>query len=475
MKRFLYIIFFFLCLSISLHAQSLFNGRIVVRDLSMDIDEQRTTMTISMKLLQGYSNIKSNSWVTVTPKITNGNDTLNLSPVMIYGKLSYYDFVRNNKVEFKKGTIKRYKAKEAPIEVDYKVEVPYQMWMEQAELIISEQREWCCHYPMHIAESSVYVRPMTIVYKPEFVYVSPKSEVVKSRSISATAYINFPAGKTEVNPYYSNNRAELGKIMSTIDSVRTDKDITVSSLFLKGYASPEGMYPTNVTLSKARTQSLKNYILEFAPQLSGVVTTESVPENWDDLRKFVEESNITHKDEILEVINSSREPDNKEWVLKSRYKTEYRYLLDVCYPLLRRTDYTIDYTIRSYTDPQEILKIMFEAPQKLSLQEFYLASQVLEPGSHQFNEAFDIAVKMYPNDCTANLNAANAAMEEGNLTAAERYLSKAGDSPQADYARGVWYAMSEDYMKAKDYFSLTSESIPQAAEALAVIEYLLKK
>ncbi len=473
--RNLFIILLFLAGSVGMQAQTLFNGRVVVRDLAMDIDEGRSAMTISMKLLHGYSNIKSNSWVTVTPKITNGTDTLALSPVMIYGRLGYYDFARNNKVEFAKGNIMRYMSKKAPAEIDYKVVVPYEMWMEQAELLISEQREWCCNYPMHLSESSVYVRPATIVYTPEFIYINPQAETVKSRSISATAYINFQAGQTEVNPYYGNNRRELGKILSTIDSVRTDKDITVSSLFLKGYASPEGSYAKNVSLSGARTQSLKNYILEYAPQLYGVVSTESVPEDWEGLREFIENSNISHKSELLSVIDSGREPDNKEWVLKSRYKPEYRYLLDECYPLLRRTNYTIDYTIRSYTDPQEIVKIMFEAPQKLSLQEFYAAAQVLEPGSHEFNEAFDIAVKMFPNDAVANLNAANAAMQEGNMADAERYLKKAGNSPQAEYARGVWYALSEDYQRATEYFSLTAESLPQAKEALSVVEYLLNK
>ncbi|MBR7157665.1 MAG: DUF3868 domain-containing protein, partial [Bacteroidales bacterium] len=281
--RNLFIILLFLAGSVGMQAQTLFNGRVVVRDLAMDIDEDRSAMTISMKLLHGYSNIKSNSWVTVTPKITNGTDTLALSPVMIYGRLGYYDFARNNKVEFAKGNIMRYMSKKAPAEIDYKVAVPYEMWMEQAELLISEQREWCCNYPMHLSESSVYVRPATIVYTPEFIYINPQAETVKSRSISATAYINFQAGQTEVNPYYGNNRRELGKILSTIDSVRTDKDITVSSLFLKGYASPEGSYAKNVSLSGARTQSLKNYILEYAPQLYGVVSTESVPEDWEGL------------------------------------------------------------------------------------------------------------------------------------------------------------------------------------------------
>ena len=90
------------------------------------------------------------------------------------------------------------------------------------------------------------------------------------------------------------------------------------------------------------------------------------------------------------------------------------------------------------------------------------------------NEAFDIAVRMFPSDPAANLNAANASMQKGDMAAAKRYLEKAGDSPQADYARGVWSAINADYMKAKGYFSLTADSIPQVKEALSIVEYLLE-
>ncbi len=475
MRKLYIIILAILSGSISMQAQeTFFDGKVEVRDISMEPDKAKSTITVSMKILQRYSDLKSNSWATLVPKLVKGKDTVNLQPVVIYGRLAYYDYIRNNKVEFRKGGAIRQMAKNARNRIDYSVTVPYLPGKEPLQLILLEKMEWCCNYPDQSREASLYVQKPVVRYEPQFVYVSPKAEIIKSRSISASAYINFPAGKTQVDPYYSNNRQELTKINRTIDSVRIDNDVTVNSLFIKGYASPEGPYATNVTLSKARTESMKNYFLSVAPQLKGVVSAESVAENWDDLKTFVENSNITHKEEILTVLNSQREPDNKEWVLKSRYKTEYRYLLDVCYPLLRRTDYKVDYTIRSYSDPKEIVKIMKESPQKLSLQEFYLASQTFVPGSEEFNEAFDIAVRMFPSDPAANLNAANASMQKGDMAAAKRYLEKAGDSPQADYARGVWSAINADYMKAKGYFSLTADSIPQAKEALAIVEYLLE-
>lgn len=117
---------------------------------------------------------------------------------------------------------------------------------------------------------------------------------------------------------------------------------------------------------------------------------------------------------------------------------EYLLLLNNCYPFLRHTDYRIEYSIRSYSSPEEIAIVIANKPQNLSLNEFYLYAQTLEPGSPEYIEVFETAVRMYPNDPIANLNAANTAMGRGDMRNALRYLDKAGDSPEATYARALY-------------------------------------
>ena len=104
---------------------------------------------------------------------------------------------------------------------------------------------------------------------------------------------------------------------------------------------------------------------------------------------------------------------------------------------LRHSDYTVDFDIRQFTDIEEIKRLVETAPQKLSLNEFYLAAQTYTPGSEPYNRLFDTAVRMYPDSEVANLNAANAAMSRRDLTSAASFLAKAGDSPEATYARGI--------------------------------------
>lgn len=60
---------------------------------------------------------------------------------------------------------------------------------------------------------------------------------------------------------------------------------------------------------------------------------------------------------------------------------------------------------------------------------------------------------MYPDDETANLNAANSAMQRKDFESTKRYLSKAGDSSQAVYARGVYAFGVEEYDDARRFLN----------------------
>ena len=112
----------------------------------------------------------------------------------------------------------------------------------------------------------------------------------------------------------------------------------------------------------------------------------------------------------------------------------------------------INYNVRKYTSLEEILAVLRTAPQKLSPEEFYRAAQSMEEGSEEYNEVFETAVRMYPDNKVANLNAANSAMRRGEYARAARYLSKAGAGADVEYAHGVLAALQKDYALAESYF-----------------------
>jgi tetratricopeptide (TPR) repeat protein len=106
---------------------------------------------------------------------------------------------------------------------------------------------------------------------------------------------------------------------------------------------------------------------------------------------------------------------------------------------------------------------MNTAPQKLSLMEFYILAKTYEAGSAELDELWEVAVRMYPNDEIANFNAANSAIDKGDFERAQRYLDKAGDSPEVEYSRGCIEVLKGQYEASLPYFKRAYEQGLEAA------------
>lgn len=84
-----------------------------------------------------------------------------------------------------------------------------------------------------------------------------------------------------------------------------------------------------------------------------------------------------------------------------------------------------------------------------------MVAQTYEPGSKEFNDVMEIAVRMFPENETANLNAAITRLNAGDADGAKQYLDKAGTSPNA---RGVYEMLKGNEKQARYY-------LEQAAKA----------
>lgn len=406
-------------------------------------------ISVDMTLDLSGLDVDGNCAVLLTPRLVNGQDSLDFPSVGIYGRKRYYYYVRNGESMLTGKEESSYRASQKPDSILYNKVLSFEEWMNGSTLSIHRSDWGCCN--SLLAEQDGLLGYHSEEFFPELIYVRPQVEVVKSRSLEGSANIDFPVNKTVIQPDYRRNTVELGKIQATIDSVRNDKDVTITSVWLKGYASPESSYSHNKNLAIGRTDALKRYIQQLYQFGEGVITTDHEPEDWDGLRRYVEQSNIAHRTEILALIDSDLDPDVKETKIKRTYPEEYRFLLLNCYPALRHTDYRIAYNIRSYKNVEDIKRVLRTQPQKLSLDELYLIAQEYEPGTDEFTDIFETAVRMYLDDETANLNAANAALRREDNTRAEQYLNKAGNSPEAIYARGALAIRNKDYDTALRY------------------------
>lgn len=470
MMRHLTILFMALCIA-SAHAETVAGP---VAD-KVVLSRNGAFLLIEMDINLAQVDVASNEAVLFTPLLVKGEEEKALPAVGIYGRKRYYYYDRNGLLPSSTSGEIAIKASRKPDIQHYRTLVDYEPWMDGAVLQLQKETFGCCQEVLADG-SDVLASYNEPKFVPQYLYVQPEAEVVKTRSLSGSAFIDFPVSRTEIKPDYRNNGAELAKIRATIDSVRNDADIRITSLSIKGYASPEGSYSLNERLASGRTEALKEYVVglyHFEPSL---ISTSYEPEDWAGLRKYVAQSSLAHREEILALIDSDREPDNKEYKIKKEYPADYATLLRDCYPALRHSDYRVEYVIRSFSSADEIRPLVSSSPQKLSLQEFYLASQGMEPGSEEFNKVFETAVRVYPDDETANLNAANTAMAEGDLPSAARYLDKSGNTPQAVYARGIYAVLTENYAEAQTLLQEAQRAgIAQASEALEYVTYKIEQ
>lgn len=430
-------------------------------------------ITVGMNFGLGDFDLDGNRVAVFAPVMVNGTDTLVLQPVGLYSRTRWYQYLRSGEAPLGGDTETSIRWSERPESMDYSQTVPYADWMNGSQLYLQRCDYGCCRTLID-ERMEPLLAYNEIIFNPAFRYVRPVADTTKARELSGRAFVDFPVNRTELYPNYRKNTIELSKIIATIDSVRNDKDVTVSSISIKGFASPEGPYSNNIRLAKGRTETLKEYVRKLYHFDENFISTSYEPEDWAGLRAFVETSGLEHRTGILAIIDGTLDPDPKNAEIQKTYPEEYKFLLQTVYPALRHSDYRIEYTIRCFTDINEIREMLAAAPQKLSLNEMYMLAQTYELGSKEYNEVFDVAVRMYPNDEVANLNAANSAMNRNDFDSAAKYLAKAGTSDEAVYAQGVLAGLQGDYVLAADKFSEVAERIPEAKAALQTVNNILK-
>lgn len=449
-------------------AQDIMSGEARVENPVMEKVAERMFVSMDITPIEAW-NIKTNRAFVLKPCIEQGDNRCELPPIEIMGRNQYIYHLRNSDKNTEK---KAYKASKAGV-IHYETSVPFETWMDGAALILKE--ELCgCSSTLLASDTHSLKHYGTAVFLPVFAYVVPEAEAVKVRAESGQAYVIFRLSRTDIDENYFNNREELNKILSTISRVNGNKDLTITGITLKGYASPEGPYEMNEILAQGRMRAINRYIQNHSDGREFNISSSYVPENWEGLRNYIANSNLADKKGLLAIIDSPKyadDPDVREWVLKITYPEAYRTLLRNCYPTLRRTDYTVTYTVRAF-NTEEAKLLIKNRPQELSLEEMYQVAQTYEPGSEDFNDVFDTAVRMFPNDPVANLNAANSALQRNDTILAERYLQKAGTSGESILARGI-LAMLKGDIESAEALMRTATSLGVGAASIN-LERLLK-
>lgn len=426
-------------------------------------------LTITYTIDRAAAHVASSRDLIITPVLQYEGGSLELTPVMLSGRNAYIAHQRNGGIP--KGTV-MIPAKGAP--VTRQATLPWNYDYRRSTLTFRTERRGCA---CKSDGKGALPENLYVDFCPKFNLITPWDQlramegeletIVKTRSLARTAHVNYRVNSTVLDPKFSNNAKELAGILATIDSVRNDRNLTVDKVNIHGFASPEGGYQNNARLAQGRTEALRKYVDQhygFGRKL----TASSTPEDWAGLRKWVEASTLADKAGILAVIDSSLTPDEKDAKIRTQYPASYKILLNDVYPSLRRTDYLIEYTIRTFTDPSQISEILKKDPTMLSYEEMMILVRSQDTKAKQDALMMKAADEYFPDDERAQLNAAFLSLAKDDTDAAARYLSKAGTTPLADYARGVLMLYTDRRVEALPLLQRAAKAgVKGAAEALA--------
>lgn len=384
--------------------------------------------------------IPSNRRVIYTPVLTgiDSSEVASFTPLMVNGRRQHISYQRNRD-DFDGYEIRRFNGTAQSIA--YTASVDHEPWMDHA--VLSLTNDFCgCGDILGRRQDELAVidrrQTSSSLFEPLTCYMKPEAEASKDRCESGSAFVDFPVNRTEIHPGYRRNITELAKIISTVDLVKNDSNVTITGIDIHGYASPEGPYANNVRLAQGRARALADYVARLRDFETSLFSVSSTPEDWDGLRRYVTDSlSLGDTEAILAVIDDGKlTPDERDSRLRQRFPEEYAFLLANVYPALRHSDYTVRYTVRAFS-LEDARRIFAEKPGQLSLEELFLVAQSYPVGSDEFNQVFDVAVHLFPNDPTANLNAAINAVNRGDIVSAERFIAKAPECEQTEEVRNA--------------------------------------
>ena len=473
----------FMLAAIMGHAQHKeYSGQMHVTPLS--VQQQGDSLYVKLRFDISGVNVDSRRSISLVPALVSPAKRLELQEVMVKGRENYNVYQREiylmnsrQKAEYAAtapfAVLPGFKSKGAK-RVDYSVALKYEPWMADATLDMYEDLCGCGNSPRrmgitmlvnHVSLEKV-IRPAAYKMVPHLAYVQPSVETVKRREMVTEAFLDFVVGKTDIRPDYMDNPRELKKITDLIAEVKEDDAITVRAINIIGYASPEGTIAGNKALSEGRAKALVSYLLPQFNYPRNLYNVQFGGENWEGLKQCVEASQMPYRQQVLDIIetvpaeiNYVTNTSRKKSLMSLAAGDPYRYMLREFFPSLRKAICKIDFEVKNFdlTQAKEVVKTR---PQNLSLNEMFLLASTYEKGSQEFIDLFETAVRIFPEDATANLNAAAAALSRGDVVYAKRYLDKLKGNvhaPEYYNTMGVMEMLSGNDGKAKEYLNKAIE------------------
>ena len=339
-------------------------------------------------------------------------------------------------------------------QVEYSVVIPYEPWLGAARLVLREQTTGCAECDKGTEETPVKSTFLQL-FQPKYTlaFVPPLKEAVKMRDEVKVARLNFRQDSHKIDPKFQNNRQELDSVRHSIAMVKDNGDLTITGIYVTGYASPEGRADYNEKLSRRRAEAFTQYVQRETEVDTRFWHVAWRGEDWEGLRMELDKfPNLLKQKEVIAVVESCKgNLDDCEQRFRDEFPPEvYQRLLNEVYPPLRRNEYRIEYKVRNF-NLEEARKQIYSNPRLLSVEEMYQVAESYGVDTPEYGKVLLIAARTYPDNIPAVVNAARYELGQGHMKEAVNLLLplEGKGNVRVLNCLGVAYANEKQYEKAR--------------------------
>lgn len=318
-------------------------------------------------------------------------------------------------------------------------------------------------YPLPTSDTLTYfVSSMTT-----FVDETPRYiQRVVTRDAEASTKVNFifSSGKSDLIRSLGENEKELERVKKLTADLMTNPVYIIDSLTLYAGSSPEGNWTLNERLSRERAASIKEVVEsdfkqlydslnismsmtldeqgnmiaqnteeKHLPNLPKLLRVKWVAENWNKLAMLIQKDDkIEHREQILDLIEKEKRPDEREYAIRRKYPKDYAYMREKLYPEVRSVDFLFNLHRRGMQKDTlvttEIDRNYADGVELLKKRQYARALEILRP-YEDLNTAIAYMSQKYDKAALRILNGLNESSDVRYLQAILEY--RLGDEQQA--------------------------------------------
>jgi len=265
----------------------------------------------------------------------------------------------------------------------FDLEVPYRPDMEVADLkvtgkIFKGTKDKGEIPELKIADGTI-ITPLMV--RKEFRVLFEKDAIVRETVKSTSAMVNFDKAKSEVKAAELKDK-DIADLLIWLKASESNPKIQITSIDIKGFASPDGVEDKNVNLSNERTIAARNSIVDLMKKSNMLIwadtTKYSVEGKGEDFEGFKEQLAVTttineaDKNLFIRILEMTKDPVQREKDMVNLGKSYTELEKDV-FPKIRRAVITINYKELGLTD-DEIMNAAKNNPSSLGIEELLFAA-----------------------------------------------------------------------------------------------------